>query len=168
MGIYWAGTSQCRPSTPLLLLLPLLMALLMHGAVVSSAAVITPHVIPHTTGLLAVAVLALCGFLAYQSAPRPCAESPRYIHATIVQQQEAAAAALGSSKGSEGCSKAAAAAAAGPAAAGVDLSLLPRLLPFTNFASLKSVDLLDPAVAANQDPQVLKQLMQLHSKLFCA
>jgi hypothetical protein len=115
--------------------------------------------------LLAVAVLALCGFLAYQSAPRPCAQSPHYIHATIVQQQEeAAASALSSSKGSTDCSKAAAA----PAAAGVDLSLLPRLLPFTNFASLKSVDLLDPAIAANQDPQALKQLMQLHSKLFCA
>jgi hypothetical protein len=166
MSIYWAGTSPCWPSTPLLLLLPLLMALLMHGAIILSAAVITPHVFPHTTGLLAVAVLALCGFLAYQSAPRPCAESPRYIHATIVQQQEAAAAALGSSTGSEGCSKAAATAA--PAAAGVDLLLLPRLLPFTNFASLKSVDLLDPAISANQDPQVLKQLMQLHSKLFCA
>ncbi|WIA32034.1 hypothetical protein OEZ86_002886 [Tetradesmus obliquus] len=35
-------------------------------------------------------------------------------------------------------------------------------------ASLKSVDLLDPAIAAKQDPQTLKQLMQLHNKLFCA
>jgi hypothetical protein len=122
----------------------------------------------YTKGLLAVAVLALCGFLAYQAAPRPCEESrtgPRYIRATTVQQQEAAAgaaaaAALGSSKGSEGGGKSAAAPA-------VDLSLLPRLPPFTNFSSLKSVDLLDPAIAAKQDPQTLKQLMQLHSKLFC-
>jgi hypothetical protein len=130
------------------------------------------------SGVLAMAVLALCGFLAYQAAPRPCADSTRYIHAATAQQQEAAAAgaaaaAVGSSNGSKNFSKtaavaAAAAAAAVPAAAGVDLSLLPRLLPFTNFGSLKSVDLLDPAIAAKQSPEALKQLMQLQNKLFCA
>eukprot|EP00882_Tetradesmus_deserticola_P016814 GHRQ01017979.1.p1 GENE.GHRQ01017979.1~~GHRQ01017979.1.p1 ORF type:complete len:164 (+),score=52.46 GHRQ01017979.1:1379-1870(+) len=130
-----------------------------------------------TKGLLALAVLALCGFLAYQAAPRPCSESTRYIHATIVQQQEAAAAAakaaVSSIKSSNDCSSratlaAAAVVAAVPAAAGVDLTLLPRLLAGTNFSSLKSVDLLDPAIAAKQPPQTLQQLMQLHNQLFCA
>jgi hypothetical protein len=127
------------------------------------------------TGVLCIVVLALCGYLAYYAAPRPCADSTRYIHATIVQQEAAAAAAAAveKGKGNEDCSKVAAAAgaaaaAAMPAAAGIDVALLPRLLPFTNFSSLKSVDLLDPAIAAKQDPQALKQLMQLHSQLFCA
>ncbi|KAF8057927.1 Serine/threonine-protein phosphatase PP1 isozyme 1 [Scenedesmus sp. PABB004] len=69
----------------------------------------------------------------------------------------------------DSCGKAVVLPPAAPAAGGGgDLRGLEHLLPLTNFSSLTSAALLDAGTARGADRAALRELVQLHQRLFCA